>query len=259
MKRYWDNLRPLEKRLVAGIGVVVFILVNLWFVVPHFSDWGKVQARNAKAQLTLRTYQNEIAQKGTYERMLGVLEGEGQNVPQEEQSTHFSSIIQSQAMQAGVAIQDYGKQNSATNLFFLELSQTIRVQAREQQLVDFLYNLGSSNSLIRVRDLTLNPDQPRQNLLATIKLVATYQKKPAVRAAAPVATPAAKPGAAKAPAPAAKSPVPGKSTVPTKSGSAVPPPKTTPNRSANPANPPGSPGARSPATNKPGIFNSKRS
>src|SRR3569832_2091891 len=113
MKRYWDNLRPLEKRLVAGVGVVVFFLVNLWFVVPHFSDWSKVQARNAKAQTTLQLYQKEIAQKPTYERMLAVLEGEGQNVPQEEQSTHFASIIQSQAMQAGVSIQNYGKQNSA--------------------------------------------------------------------------------------------------------------------------------------------------
>jgi len=253
MKRYWDNLRPLEKRLVAAVGVVVFILVNLWFVVPHFSDWGKVQARNTKAQTTLQVYQNEISQKGTYERMLAVLEGEGQNVPQEEQSTHFSGIIQSQAMQAGVAIQNSGKQNSATNQFFLELSQTISVQAREQQLVDFLYNLGSSNSLIRVRDLTLNPDQPRQNLMATIKLVATYQKKPALRTVTAVAAPAAKSGAAAKPGvPPAKAPAGVKSTSP------VPTPNQPPKRSANPLTQPGTAGARPSSTNKPGIFNNKR-
>jgi Tfp pilus assembly protein PilO len=252
MKRYWDNLRPLEKRLVAGVGVVVFILVNLWFVVPHFSDWGKVQARNAKAQTTLQVYQNEIAQKGTYERMLAVLEGEGQNVPQEEQSTHFASIIQSQAMQAGVAIQNYGKQNSSTNQFFLELSQTISVQAKEQQLVDFLYNLGSSNSLIRVRDLTLNPDQPRYNLNATIKLVATYQKKPMLRPAAAVATPAAKSGGTKPGVPPGKAPGAAKST------STVPTPNLPPNRSGSATNRLGTAGARPPFTNKPGIFNTKR-
>lgn len=261
MKRYWDNLRPLEKRLVAGVGVVVFILVNLWFVVPHFSDWGKVQARNEKAQKTLQLFQNEIAQKTTYERMLRVLEGEGQNVPQEEQTTHFSSTIQSQAMQAGVMIQNAARQNSTTNQFFLELSQTISVQSKEQQLVDFLYNLGSSNSLIRVRDLTLHPDQPRQQLVATIKLVATYQKKPAARpAVAPAATPAAQAGAAKQPVPPAKSnPAP---------AGIRPNPAMPMNKSTAPTNRPGGPAGVKPVnplsrpsalTNKPGIFNNKRS
>ena len=43
--------------------------------------------------------------------------------------------------------------------------------------LDFLYNLGSGNSLIRVRDLQLSPDAPaRQQLGGTVKLVASYQK-----------------------------------------------------------------------------------
>jgi hypothetical protein len=69
------------------------------------------------------------------------------------------------------------------NQFFLEQSQTVTTTAKEQELVDFLYNLGSSNSLIRVRDLGLRPDQPRQQLNANIKLVASYQKNLPVRAA----------------------------------------------------------------------------
>jgi hypothetical protein len=58
----------------------------------------------------------------------------------------------------------------------VELTQSISLLTKEQQLVDFLYNLGSSNSLIRVRDLTLRTDPPRQNLSANVKLVASYQK-----------------------------------------------------------------------------------
>ena len=55
--------------------------------------------------------------------------------------------------------------------------------------MDFLYNLGSGNSLIRVRDLALHPNPPRQALSGNVKLVASYQKNPPKKAA-PVRQPA---------------------------------------------------------------------
>jgi hypothetical protein len=60
----------------------------------------------------------------------------------------------------------------------VEQTQTITVHATEGQLVDFLYKIGSGASMIRVRDLELQPDPPRQHLAANIKLVASYQKSP---------------------------------------------------------------------------------
>ncbi|HLH56497.1 MAG TPA: hypothetical protein VKY92_23125, partial [Verrucomicrobiae bacterium] len=69
-------------------------------------------------------------------------------------------------------------------------SQSLSVQAGEQQLVDFLYDLGSGNSQIRVRDLSVRPDPPRQQLVAQVKLVASYQKKPTARPAGRPAAPA---------------------------------------------------------------------
>ena len=75
------------------------------------------------------------------------------------------------------------------------------MQAGEEQLVDFLYNLGSGNSQIRVRDLTVRPDPPRQQLLAQVKLVASYQKRAAARPGArPGRTPAAHTAATASPA-----------------------------------------------------------
>ena len=56
--------------------------------------------------------------------------------------------------------------------------------------MDFLYSLGSGNSLIRVRDLALKPNAPRQALSGNVKLVASYQKNPPKKAA-PAANPAA--------------------------------------------------------------------
>jgi hypothetical protein len=52
------------------------------------------------------------------------------------------------------------------------------VSATDQQLVDFLYKLGSDASMIRVHDLELQSDMVRQHLSADITLVASFQKNP---------------------------------------------------------------------------------
>jgi Tfp pilus assembly protein PilO len=187
MNGYLDklNLRPSEKRLIVGVAAVLFLVLNWWFVWPHFSDWAKVQARMARARRSLETYQKEVQQTNTLWRSVKQLESEGFSVPPEEQTLHFGNTRETVALQSGVQIGVTTKPTTRTNQFFLEISQNISLLAKEQQLVDFLYNLGSSNSLIRVRDLTLRTDAPRQNLNATVKLVASYQKKSTARQSAP--------------------------------------------------------------------------
>lgn len=192
MNGYWNNLRPMEKRLVVGVGTMVIILLNLWFVVPHFSDLTKVHQRREKAQTTLEVFQKEIAQKDKYIQGIAKLQGEGQNVPPEDQILHFLSSIQSQAAGSGVQILNTVKPRSDTNQFFIEQIQNITVQSKEPQLVDFLYKLGEGNSLIRVRDLTLHADPSHTLLQAGVKLVASYQKKPTAKGAT-----ASQPAAAK--------------------------------------------------------------
>jgi type II secretory pathway component PulM len=185
---FWNQLRPLEKRLVVGIGAAVFIVLNAWFVVPHFSDWGKVQQRNADARKKLATYNATLARTNEIEREIRRIEGEGADVPMEDQATHFASAIQTEAIRAGVTLDNSGKLQATTNQNFLELAQQYQVRGKEQQLVDFLYNLGEGNSSIRVRDLNLHPDQPRQMLAATIRLMGSYQLRTPVRGAAPAST-----------------------------------------------------------------------
>ena len=53
MSSYLDrlNLRPFEKRLVVGVGVVLFIVVNAVFVVPHFSDLSQARERRLPCEL----------------------------------------------------------------------------------------------------------------------------------------------------------------------------------------------------------------
>lgn len=185
MTSYLDrlNLRPFEKRLVVGVGAVLFVVLNAWFVVPHFSDLGQAKKRRADALEQMKRWQVEIDQKVKYESGIGKYVKEGQEVQAEDQVNQFARAIQEQQARSGVGIGNFGRTTTKTNQFFLELTQPVSVQSGEAQLVDFLYSLGSGNSLIRVSELTLRPDPPRQQLSGTVKLVASYQKTPPKKAA----------------------------------------------------------------------------
>ena len=174
---YWQGLRPFEKRVVVGVGALFFVVLNALFVWPHRSDLAAVNARMLDARQRLTLFENEIAQKPKYERLVHDLESEGLAVPPEEQAFQFNNAINLQAGQSGVRIMSNGRLYTATNQFFIEKSQNISLQSGEPQLVDFLYSLGSGNSLIRVRDLDLRPEPNHHELVANIKLVASYQKK----------------------------------------------------------------------------------
>ena len=202
------NLRPQERRLVVGILVVIFVVLNVLLVWPLFGDWAKVKAELVKSQDNLVSYRKKIAQvsgANGFETRLKKLEGESGSVVADEQDVQLLRTVQSQVGESKVTVSGYGpitKQSSGkTNEFFEEQSIAITVNTGEKELVDFLLNIGSGSSMIRVRDLDLKPaDQNRYRLQGRITLSANYQKKPAVRAA---------PAAAKPTTPAAKPPVSG--------------------------------------------------
>ena len=189
MKQYWNNLRPLEKRLVVAVGSALFVVLNLWLVVPHFGDWSAAQTRLDKARKKLELYNTEIGKKKYYETNITGYTGEALDVAQEDQANHFSSTIISLMAQNSIPPGTSGRIKWDTNQFFLELSQTITVSCREQQLVNFLYELGGGASLIRVRGLTLHPDPPHQQLMASITAAASYQRKQPAKGAAPAPAP----------------------------------------------------------------------
>ena len=217
MKRYWEGLRPFEKRVVAGVTTGLFVVFNLWFVIPHFSDLGRMKNRMVDAQRLLRIRETAIGQKPMYEQEIKKLQSEGLDVPAAEQAVQFQRTVSDEEMKVGVTPVSTGRIITRTNEFFLEQTQTINVQSSEQPLVDFLFNLGSGNSLIRVRDLILHPDpQTRQQIAGAIKLVASYQKtpsKPAVPGSRDSTKTAATPSATTASS-SSPSPKPGKKTTP---------------------------------------------
>jgi Tfp pilus assembly protein PilO len=184
MQKYFASLRPLERRLVVGVVVVVVIVLNWWFIWPEFSDLSNYESRLAAANLKMQRYNAAVAQVPELKKQLSNYESEGQFVELQDVGVNLISTIQQQSAKSGVALENVSPPITRTNdVFFMEQVQNVNVLAPEEQLVDFLYELGSSSAMIRVSDLTLQPDVPHQRLSANIKLVASYQKNPTAFAA----------------------------------------------------------------------------
>jgi Tfp pilus assembly protein PilO len=184
------NLRPQERRLVVVVAAVFFVMLNIWFVWPYFKEWQTVEDQRERNQRTLNRYRMEIANAPAYETKLSKLEADGgAKVLPAEQSIDFLRTVQSLAKSNHVEITRSGQPIKSaavnTNSFFEEVSLPIDVTTAEKDLVDFLYELGSGNSMIRVRDLQLSPGSTGTNLSGRITLVASYQKaveKPSTQA-----------------------------------------------------------------------------
>ncbi len=186
------NLRPQERRLVVVVALAVFVVLNLWFVWPHFGDWAKAKSARARAETTMKRYQDEIARVPGYEKRLVELESEGGSVVTDEQQLDLLLTVQNQSRKHDVTVTSYDPRPKTvlteTNRFFEEQTLTIHVNTGNEELVNFLVSLASTNSLIRVRDMRLNPDPTGTRLNGDITLVASYQKKlPASRAPATAA------------------------------------------------------------------------
>ena len=50
MKKYFAQLRPLERRLAVAVLVALFLVLNYVFIWPHFSDWSHLRYNLADAQ-----------------------------------------------------------------------------------------------------------------------------------------------------------------------------------------------------------------
>ena len=181
--------------MAVGLLVVFVLVLNYVFIWPHFSDWSNLQIRLDTARRAVDRDHAAIAELPKYQALVKQFEGAGDVVPTEDMAINFLRTIQSQAAASRVGITGMGRQTTSTNdAFFVQQIQSINVTADDKDLVDFLYKLGSSASMIRVLDLELQPDPTRHNLVANIRLVASYQKKPAAPAktAAKISTAKAK-------------------------------------------------------------------
>jgi hypothetical protein len=176
------NLRSQELRLVVFVGVLVFVLLNMWMVWPHFKDWNRYQAELEKARRALASYRSEIALMPQHTQKLQTLEGQGTSILEEEQAARLISTIYAQASQKRVmvgGVQPRPKTTTTkTNAFFEEQAVSVTLNPTgDKELVDYLLALGADDSMIRVQEMTLRPDPTQTKLMGSLLLVASYQKK----------------------------------------------------------------------------------
>ena len=206
------NLRPQEKRVIVAIAVVVFVILNLVLVFPHFKDYAKIEAELKKTRQTIATNNAIIAKdKDPVHGLKKQLED-----PEQQQGgvAAFKEIALLETVTAQARANGFFPQTSApvktpvgpasqSDKFFESQSVRIVVQSAEDALVKFIYDVGNDPAMIRVWELELHPfDNNRYRLNAAITLTANYQKT-----AAPSSAPAEK-AVTKTPAQPSTSPAP---------------------------------------------------
>jgi len=235
------NLRPQEKRIIVVIAIIVFVVLNLVLVFPHFKDYGNYRKQLAGTLLAVtnetRIIKLDNQPGGLREQLDQLQNGMGGSVS--TKAIELQKTITDQA--SGVFIPTIGGvtpthigPESLADKYFESESIRMVVQAAEDPLVKFLYNVGNDPAMIRVRELELHPlDNNRYKLNASITFTADYQRTVVPKKAAPVLTQAAvktpaKPPTNAPPTNAARSASPNANPAPAPARAATPPPPTPP-------------------------------
>jgi hypothetical protein len=167
--------------------------------------------RLRRADKTLYTYETEIGKMKAYQVKLRELEKSGSSVVPEEQELDLIRAVDTLARASHLQVSRSDPRphvsNAQTNRFFEEQYQVIQATADNEELVNFLVSLTTTN-VIRVKGLNLKlADASATRLDANMTLVASYQRsKPAAAPPSPQATRPATNLAAAKPAKTAGSP-----------------------------------------------------
>ncbi len=175
------NLRPAERRLLVGVGVVLFIILNMWLIWPHFKDWKKLRGEIAVAESTLATFKAEIAKLPGYQTLEKKLKGDGgAALATAEMALALMKVVQPKASVAGIQVVSWDprKGRSERGSEYFE-EQTLRISFKatsDDQLLKFLVSLGEGDSTIRIRDLNIRPEPTRFKLMGDVTMIASYQR-----------------------------------------------------------------------------------
>ena len=200
------NLSSGERRLVMFV-LVVLMCELAWMVWGMIPDPGETQKKIATAKTQLNSFENEISKAQLYEGKIRTLEGLGSAVMPIEQEFTMRRTINNLTAANGVRVTRLGRTTTKTNEFFHEKTMRIDFSSKESDVVNFLWKLGGSDSMVRVSDLLIKPDKNRYRLDGWMNLTASYQKDPKATQPKPAA---AKPATEAKAEPVAAKPKPAK-------------------------------------------------
>ena len=164
-----------ERRIVMFV-LVVLIGVLAWMAFDMIPKPEQTNVKINKINRDLKSWIAERNKVGSYKEQINKLEGMSSAVVQEEQEVDMSRAINKLEASSGINVSRQGRVNTETNNFFIEKSMRIDFSGKESQIVDFLWKLGESDSLVRVSEMRVRPDKNRYKLEGWMELTASYQK-----------------------------------------------------------------------------------
>ncbi len=182
MDSFFDKLglRPAERRLVVGVGVILFIVLNIYLIWPHFKDWKILRDEIRVAEATIKLYRDESAKIGEYEAREAELKVSGTAIPTADMALALLDVVQPKARKAGVTVTEWKPSKNAAggaSEFFEEHQLRIGFRStKDESLLKFLISLGTGESVIRIRELSIRPEATKMTLMGSITMVASYQK-----------------------------------------------------------------------------------
>ena len=180
------NLNVFERRLIIGVFLGIFLVLNLMFVGPKFREWGEVRARQESAQQKIRIYQTVLSKRDGLEKQLEKLDKSGMKVLPKERASKLFELIQQKLRKSNLpvtALQRNRRSPQAGNLgqpkekFFEQETYSLNVNANYKQLRDFLVAIGSDEDLM-IHVGRLHLESAGHQLNCKITLVANYQPQP---------------------------------------------------------------------------------
>ena len=169
------NMSAGERRVVMFVAVVL-IGVLAWMAFDMIPKPEQTNVKINKINRDLKSWKVERFKIDSYNNQINELEGMSSAVVQEEQEVDMSRTINKLEASSGINVSRQGRVNTETNNFFIEKSMRIDFSGKENQIVDFLWKLGESDSLVRVSEMRVRPDKNRYKLEGWMELTASYQK-----------------------------------------------------------------------------------
>ena len=175
------QLRAHERRLLVVGALVLFLVLNLWFVWPHYGDHARVRVQIRTGQDTLSDYRTELARTNEYASRLQQLESEGTGLLDDDMDIKLLSTVQVLVQNSGIVAASVTPAPRAprggTNEFFEQRALAITLNpTAPEPIIRFLVALATNQVVLRVKELDLKKDGTQTKLAGSLRVVASFQR-----------------------------------------------------------------------------------
>lgn len=182
------QLRPQERRLLVLGAAILFVVLNLWFVWPHYGELGRVQNQIRGRERTLETFRTELDRRDGYLAQLQALEMDGVGVLDRDKDLTLLGTVQTELARSGISHSGINTASGGTSEFFEQRTLSVNLNPTSPEaLVRFLLSLATNQVVLRVKELDLKPDGTKTKLSGSVRIVASFQRETLVPTAAAVA------------------------------------------------------------------------